>query len=127
MVRRKKTPRLTKERAKQLMVKIFGRTGDIKASPSHIPEEWTATFGGTTVEVYKSHDGAVIVVAVTFENRELYQLFYNPETLECDYEYTSNEHAAGQRGQMIETASLYNYALIRYEDALRLNLEIIEE
>lgn len=127
MTVKKKTPHLTRERASKLMMKIFGRTGNIKGSADHIPEEWFATFGETKAEIYKTYDKKAIVVVVSFECSELYRLYFDPETLECDYDYAENKRASELRGQMFETASASNYAIVRYEDAVKHNLKIIEE
>ena len=122
-----KTPRLSLERSKRLMTKLFGRTGGIKASDSRIPEKWTAEIGGTNVELSKTYDGAAIRIAVTFEGGDFMCLYYDPETLERADDYSYSKHQEMLRSELFDFAGANGYAVVRRSDAVKHDLHIIEE
>lgn len=131
MARRiQKTARLTKKRAKELLVKIFGKspTPVIEESVDHIPEAWTARMGSMKLEVEKINNGKTISVFIQFEcGNEIKWLYFDADTLEYDIDFARRRRQETERSRAFDYMADCGYAVVKLEDAFRHRLETVPE
>ena len=118
-------------KAEELFRKVFGTAKYIEKDPAYNPEYakgWRMYLGSLYIECSRTcTNNSVLCVSILFEDGSEHTLYYDPDTLDLDTDYTMRARGFVRRSDAFDYITEQNYAVVKRRDAELYDLSIIND